>query len=67
MQCKKCGTAISYAIIAESVKKIWTICLGVGMTQEAAQYVVTLRGPLCRKCLKNWGSSDDDLAGEQPF
>lgn len=61
MQCKQCHAEISIAVAGETTRNIKRFCEVVGMAPEAAASLASQRGPLCRKCMQNWGAGEDDV------
>ena len=61
MECKKCKTTINIAVAAESGSTIKRFCEAAGMAPEAVASFVSLRTPLCRKCMEHWELGEEEL------
>ena len=53
--------AISPAAAAESIRRMRVYILAVGKTSELAETLLKRTGPLCRRCMMNWGAGEEDL------
>jgi hypothetical protein len=61
INCKICHAKIGSMVAAESMKNIKTLLEAVGVATEFVDSRADRQGPLCRKCMLNWGAGEDDL------
>jgi hypothetical protein len=61
MNCKRCHHAISREIAAETTRKIKDVAEAVGLSRFVIEALLAREAPLCRNCMKEWGTGEDDL------
>lgn len=62
INCKICHAKMGSMVAAESMKNIKTLLEAVGVAAEFVDSRADRQGPLCRKCMINWGAGEDDLS-----
>jgi|SwirhirootsSR3_FD_contig_21_29011777_length_429_multi_4_in_0_out_0_2 hypothetical protein len=61
IRCKKCSLDISAVAAEESVRRMRVYLEAAGNAAEFTETLLDRAGPLCRRCMIDWGDGEDDL------
>ncbi len=62
MNCTKCNAQVSPIVAAETAREIRTICESYGFKSDEVEVTLKKGRPLCRTCMRQWGTDEGDLA-----